>query len=209
MQGKSIHEKDVTLHNLLTTKIKEPDLSRSRLVLRMGYTNVSKALRRLDHFVQTLEAPSEEFIVRLRSALRVDNQEFAQAVAATLRKIYADAEKAFQPFLQVLPGAQIRPGFAGAMIYNLCCLPVPEELLDLPYKEEIDSVIALYQGHVEAVLSGNLKKHVIGFEYHREYNRLLRFNAELELEETVAVQPVAKGKILLGNRLANLLSMGG
>jgi hypothetical protein len=207
MNEKPTYE-NVTLQKLLPVKIKELGLSRSALVRRMGYSNVSKGLRRLDHYVQTLEPPSEEFADRLCAALLLTPREFDSVLECTYKQLCAEAEKAFRPYLEVLLSIQIRPAFAWQLIHNLCCQAVPAELQEKSYQEEIDAVKALYQKRVADALSESLQKRVAGFVYHRKYNRSLQFNAELEFVKTIVVQPVARGKIPLGNRLANLLSIG-
>lgn len=208
MKKKPTYE-NVTLQKLLTTKIREQGLSRSDLVRLLGYTNVSKGLRRLDGYLTTLKAPSDEFIVRLHSALEINGLEFCRAVSCTLEKMSADAEKEFKPYIEVLLGIQIRPAIAWQIVHNRCRLSVPQDLQDKPYREEIDTVIALFQDHIENILHSSLKRNVIGFEYHRKHDHYLKFNADLVLEETVYVQPAQIKKLPLGNRLANLLFGGG
>ena len=81
----------ITLQKLLTTKIKERGLSRSELVRLLGYTNVSKGLRRLDGYLTALHAPSDEFVVRLLSTLEINGLEFHKALTASINKINFDA----------------------------------------------------------------------------------------------------------------------
>ena len=197
----------ITLQKLLTTKIKERGLSRSELVRLLGYTNVSKGLRRLDGYLTALHAPSDEFVVRLLCVLDINALEFSKAVSCTLDKMSADAEKLFRPYIRILLGIQIRPSFAWQIVQNQCCLSVPQDLQDKPYREEMDAIFSLYKDHVEKVLNGRLKNNVIGFEYHRKHDHYIRFNADLVLEETVFVQqPIPSGKQPLANRMGNLLT---
>jgi len=54
----------LTLESLIKQKIKEKGLTRFDLVLTLGYTkNITKGCRRLNTFIKTLEAPSEDFII--------------------------------------------------------------------------------------------------------------------------------------------------
>ncbi len=86
-----------TIPKLITQRIKEKGLSRSQLVSAIGYTNISKGTRRLNHFLNTLEAPYEQFITKLLSILEIDALSFNKAVNASLDQFSVDAKRIFKP----------------------------------------------------------------------------------------------------------------
>ena len=197
--------KNPTVQQLVKQKTHQKGLSFPLLVSELGYTNISKGCRRLNEYLTSLYPPSEEFVVNLLSVLDINGLEFSKAVTCTLDKISAGAEKLFRPYIRILLGIQIRPAIAWQIVHNRCCLSVPQDLQDKPYREEMDAIFSLYQDHVETVLNGRLKNNVIGFEYHRKYGHYMKFNAGLVLEETVFVQPIPSEKQPLANRMGNLL----
>ena len=197
-----------TLPSLIKQQMKNKGLSRPDLVSALGYTNISKGCRKLDQYLTTLEAPSNEFISTLLTALDIDGWSFYQSLSASLDKISDNTEKTFKPYIRVLLGIQIRPAIAWQIVHNRCHLLVPKNLPNKPYRDEINAVIALYQDHMETGLGENLKNHVIGFEYHRKHDHYLRFNTDLVLKKTVYVQPIPQVKIPLANKVAGMLSGG-
>ena len=113
------------------------------------------------------------------------------------------------PYLHIQLGVQVTPSYAACMVYNKCRVDVPEAVLHESFSEELKSIISLYQNHIESDYFGdNLKRHAIGFKYHREHDVCLIFDADLVLVEKVFTQEIPHEKKLLGNRLANLLTGG-
>lgn len=202
----------LTLQKLISRRAKEKGLSRSGLVQAIGYINVSKGIRRLDTYLQTLESPGDDFINNLLSVLNIDTVSFCRSLSASLDKINSEANKRaredFQPYIEVLIGIQIRGAIVWQAVHNMCRLSVSEDLQGKPYREEFDTVIALYQDHVENILHDNLKRSVTGFHYHRAHDHYLKFNTDLILTKIVYVQPSPMIKLSLENRVANLLSGG-
>ena len=123
----SIH----TLQKLVIARMKEKGLSRSRLIQSIGLKNVSKGLRRLDHYLQTLESPSDElFIVKLLSVLDINGPDFCKSIVATQNKMSGDAMRIFKPYLHILLGINIRPAIAFCAVHNKCMVPVQGMLSD-------------------------------------------------------------------------------
>jgi hypothetical protein len=107
-----------TIPKLITQRIKEKGLSRSQLVSVIGYSNISKGTRRLNHFLNTLEAPSEQFTTKLLSVLDIDALSFNKAINASLDQFSADSLRTFKPYIEILLGIQVRPAFAYQMVRN-------------------------------------------------------------------------------------------
>ena len=88
------------------------------------------------------------------------------------------------PYLQIQLGVQVTPSFAACMVYNKCRVDVPETVQNKPFPEELKTIFSLYQNHIESDYFGdNLKRHAIGFRYHREHDVCLVFDADLVLVE--------------------------
>jgi hypothetical protein len=111
-----------TIPKLITQRIKEKGLSRSQLVSAIGYTNISKGTRRLNHFLNTLEAPSEQFITKLLSTLEIDALSFNKAINASLDKFNAESLRTFKPYIEIILGIMIRPAFAYQAVKNQCSM---------------------------------------------------------------------------------------
>jgi len=71
------------LKSLILDRINNLDISRSELVEKLGYRNISKGIRRLNVFLQTLKAPSRDFMENLYSVLNLTDTERQDAVAAS------------------------------------------------------------------------------------------------------------------------------
>jgi len=197
--------KNPTIEQLVKQRTHQKSLSLPQLVSELGYTNISKGCRRLNEYLTSLHPPSDQFVVNLLCVLDINALEFSKAVSCTLDKMCADAETLFRPYIRILLGIQIRPAIAWQIVHNQCCLSVPQDLQDKPYREELDAIFFLYKDHVETELNGRLKNNIIGFEYHRKHDHYIRLNADLVLEETVFVPPILSGKQPLANRMGNLL----
>ncbi len=113
-----------TLQSLINQKIKRKDLSRPELVSAIGYTNISKGNRRLNHFLNTLETPSSDFINNLLSVLDIDCITFNKSINVSLDQFSNQPKKKFKPYIQIILSIEIRPLFASQMVANKCSVPV-------------------------------------------------------------------------------------
>ena len=199
-----------TLQQLVLSRMKEKGLSRSQIIRSMGLTNISKGLRRLDHFLQTLEYPSDEFVVRLLSVLDINGLEFCRAVTSTQSNMSESNRKVFTPYIRIQLGVQIRGAFAWQMVMNKCTTRVSEDIQALPFARELDAVIKAYTNHRDAQLAdSSLIRHVTGFRYYRAHNYSLHFDADLVLRKIEFLAPSPSGRLPLANRLVNVLMGGG
>ena len=208
MKNTSVHP---TLESLIEQKIKEKGLSRSQLVSEIGYSNISKGCKRLDTFITTVEAPSDDFIINIAAVLEIDSLELYRALRATLDQFSADAKRTFKPYIQIRLGINITPVFAAQMVFSRCLVPVPSTVLEMPFGSEITAITALCEEHIDNCLkqlSENLSNNITGYNYHRHHSYYMKFNSGFTLEETVFIQPRPAGKTLLGNRVIDMLSGG-
>ena len=197
-----------TLKSLIEQKIHQKQITPSDLVSAIGYTNTTKGIRRLSRFSNTLEAPSDSFVLKLLSVLEIDVISFNKAINASLEQFNADSQRSFKPYIEILLSVQIRPVFAAQIVGNKCSTPVPIEIQNQPLQDEIEAVIAIYKNRVDTVLSSNILKHAKGFHYYREHNCYLVFDSDFTLVEKVTVKPMPFKKVPLGNRVVDLISGG-
>lgn len=192
-----------TLQSLIKQKMKEKGLPRPQLALVLGYSNINKGTRRLDTFLRTLDAPSEQFIINLLTVLEIDALSFNKSINTSLREFSANAKKNFKPYIEILLGIQVRPSFAYHMIENPCFMYIPSKLQNQPLREEILAINDIYKEHIANTLSEDISKHIIGLNYHRDHNYYLKFNSDFTLEETVFIQALPSRKVPLGNRVVD------
>jgi hypothetical protein len=197
-----------TLRQLVTRQMKEQGLSRSQLMQAMGLINVSKGLRRLDHYLQTLEAPSDDFVSKLLAVLDINGLAFCRAIATTQGNMSERSRKTFKPCIQLLLDIDIRGAMACQMVQNKCMGRIPETLQTLPFEQEVTAVLAAVQQHIDtAFAESSLGQHVAGFRYYRGHNYYLQFDAKLILVKIRFLDPAVPGRQPLANRIADILTV--
>ena len=207
----------LTLPSLIKRRIKAKGLSRHDLVSTLGYKNISKGCRKLDNYLTSLHAPSDEFIVNLLSILGINGLEFHNAINGSVNNgnINADrrAKEHFTPYIRLLARITITPFFVRQILYNEHCIQkLPENIQKLPLGEEVSYVISVYRAKLKNLLKNVSSKHIYpeesGFEYYRHYNSYMEFDANGTLVELTAVPPIPDVKKPLGNQIVNMLSGG-
>lgn len=88
--------KDLPLPTLITERCRESGLSRSELVERSGYKNISKGLRRLDQVYAGDLEKAGALLRGLPKALNLSVESVKQAIDATAEQIAAEAEAAWR-----------------------------------------------------------------------------------------------------------------
>ena len=73
-----------TLKSLIEQKIHHKQITPSDVVSAIGYTNTTKGIRRLSTFSNTLEAPSDSFVLKLLSVLEIDAISFKKAISSLI-----------------------------------------------------------------------------------------------------------------------------
>ena len=112
---------DLPIAALIRERMKALSLSRTELVRRAGYKNISKGVRRLDQLFEGEFGPTSGIIKSLPLALDVPADQFKQAVEDTKRFLREKAEvlrrAAFVPHaIVVTEKERPEPIFAAAMI---------------------------------------------------------------------------------------------
>ena len=75
------------LQSLISNYLKKHDISRSEFAKQLGYTNISKGLKRLDNFLITLQSPNPELPALILKHSDISADEFELAYLAVLEKI--------------------------------------------------------------------------------------------------------------------------
>jgi hypothetical protein len=103
---------DLPLSILIRKRCQDLGLSRSELVRRCGYKNISKGLRRLDQVYVGEFEKSGALLARLPDALDLPPETIKEAITATTRQIAAEADArwraSFKPAAYLL-GTSNRP----------------------------------------------------------------------------------------------------
>ena len=207
-----------TFQELITKRINEKSLSRSKLVQAIGYTNVSKGIRRLDAYVATFTAPNDGFVERLLNILEIDGLSFHNALMRSMDQLYRKADRkakeCFSPYLEFSVEINLNPRGACMFRQRYCLQQLPSEIQTLPFHEELDFVLSAYREKFQHLLSEmpsqTDKEFVdIGFTCHRHYDSSLEFNAAGVLIKTVEIRAVQlEITPPAGNRVFNFLAGG-
>mgnify|MGYP000476908200 CR=1 FL=1 len=168
------------LQRLISNYLKTQNISRSKFVKKLGYTNVSKGLKRLDEFLITLKSPNPEFPVLILKNSNIPETDFQDAIQAVQLKLDDKLRKDFVPMIRVIPIYYPHPLW-GMVHLNI---KVPENILDLPYDQEIKMICDLYlnfRSKVEFDVPENWASGAKGFRYFRKFNQTLIFDKNCKL----------------------------
>ena len=123
---------------LVCTRMKELNLARKDMPSRLGYTNISKGMRKLEQFLEAAE-PHQLIEEQLPSALELPEEIVREAIEKT-RRLIKEAEEAarraaFRPHLYVVTERDIPSqicicGMVGGHRYKI--VKLPEDFNELP-----------------------------------------------------------------------------
>ena len=141
-------DEQLPINTLVSNRCRELGLRPTELIRRCGYKNVSKGLRRLEHFCQGNFTGSDTLIRALPSALDVPEEAVRAAVEDTKRQIHEAEEAAwraeFVPHAVVLTEREFpQPLFAALIIGIDRLLRVDFDLSEGPVtfvKQSLDGV---------------------------------------------------------------------
>jgi hypothetical protein len=128
------------LQKLINRYLSENDISRANFAKQLGYTNVSKGLKRLDQYLITLQSPNSEFAALILNNTDISENEFELACSEVLEKINTELSKEFVPMIRVIPIYYPNP-LIGLKFLNI---KVPKNILDLSFDQEIKVICDLY-----------------------------------------------------------------
>lgn len=168
------------LQRLVHEAIRSQGMTRAELARRMGYTNISKGLRRLDALLYDLEG-SDRLLPLLQKALSLPDAQLKVAVSQLQEKRIAEERARFKPIIQVIPATTPSPIFVAALVPRLLNIPVPGDLPSLPADEEFSIVCGLYRKHRGAHKGWARGKGAI---YHRYYDERIELDADCKMVKT-------------------------
>ena len=163
------------LQKLINRYLSDNNISRANFAKQLGYTNVSKGLKRLDEFLITLKTPNPEFPALILKHSDISESDFQDAIQAVLETINDKLRKDFVPMVRVIPI------YYPSLLISLMHLniKVPENIMDLPYDQEIKVICDLYlnfRAKVEFDVPENWASGAKGFRYHRKFGETLVFD---------------------------------
>jgi hypothetical protein len=135
------------LQKLINSEMKEQGIKRSVLATRIGYSNTTKGLRRLDAMLDTLEG-REHLLHQLQDALKIPDEKFQTAVSALEEEIHAKYRAEFIPYIHIVPNGQPRRySFFSRKPWWMAEINIPKYLSSLPIDQELSVVCGLCRTH--------------------------------------------------------------
>lgn len=117
------------------------NIKRNQLAKSLGYINITKALRRLDAFIDVPNIKSD-FANKLRSTLDIPLDEYESSIKKVHLRAHIKAKERFKPSLEIILSGRPSPVFAAAFFI---CLELPQKLQSMPYEEEISAIFNAYK----------------------------------------------------------------
>lgn len=205
----------LTLKDLIFYKLKEKGISRSQLVQSIGYTrNITKGIRRLNEYLNTLEAPSDEFVINLLNNLGIDGLSFHRALSASIDLMNKEADdhakRRFKPHVIILRDKTITPRFIDEIITRQNTVLIPDEIQNLSFTDELHEIFKIYDNFNDKIYYSNTTEVYnftrAGLRYNRKHNYSMVFSADLRLKRIDITRPRPRIKMGLANKLVDVLS---
>ena len=135
------------LQNLVQNEMDALGVKRSELVIRMGYSNISKGIRRLVALLDTL-AGRDRLLPLLQHALYIPDEKFQTAVSALEEEIHAKYRAVFKPYIGITPNGEPRHySFFSRKPWWMVNIEISEYLSSLPTDQELSVVCGLCKTH--------------------------------------------------------------
>ncbi len=161
------------LQTLIADELDTQNIKRSELCKRMGYSNISKCIRKFDAMLETLEN-REWLLPLLQDALKIPDEKFQNAVSALEDQIFEEQSATFKPYIQVI--LSVRPSFLSVM-GGIMHIPVPSNTPSLSDNQQISIVRGLCRAYRKEYSGVKTK----GFIYHRCYGESLKLDNHLSI----------------------------
>jgi len=169
------------LQSLISNYLKTQHISRANFAKQLGYTNVSKGLKRLDNFCLSLKSPNPQFAELILKNTNISKTEFELAIKAILEKLNNERSQEFSPSIFVIP--IYYPSLL--MTMKFLSLKIPK-ISELSYEDEIKAIGNVYLDFRKKVTNtspSNWSSGEKGFKYHRKFNQTLIFDKNCKLVE--------------------------
>lgn len=171
------------LQTLISETAKSRNLSRTDIVRLMGYKNTTKGLRKLDHFLATLEGHSI-FTERLPDILGIRIDAYDRAIKEVWEEQETKKAAAFRPYIWIFLNPLPSPLFVLSFMIERVRLDVPAGITEHSFDEEMAIVTGLYKSHCQKY-DGHLQPDYCafnGFTYNRRYGEAFVFDSECRLK---------------------------
>lgn len=188
---------------LIQHHTKKQGAKRSELATKLGYTNISSGLRKMDWVIDN-PTIDHSLLLQLQSVLQIPAP--AMYLAITQHQEYLEAEnrRRFTPYIQTILSSRPSPIFVAGLVPTLWNISVDVALQSSDYEYEINTVINQYQqlqlkhaknkvvfeySELVALLNDDDSNNVsyswvfgCGFKYFRKHDETLMFNRECILQ---------------------------
>jgi len=168
------------LQSLISNYLKSQNISRANFAKQLGYTNISKGLKRLDEYLITLKSPNPEIRNLILNNSNISEGDFDLAYSAVAEKINVELSKDFVPSIFVIP--IYYPSLL--MTMKLLNLKIPNNISELSYEDEIKAICNVYldfKKKVTNISPSNWGSGELGFRYHRNFGETLVFDKNCRL----------------------------
>ena len=174
----------------IVKRIAALNIPRSQIAMRMGYKNVTKALRRLDETIDSGMA-DKEFLHRIAQGLDIAVPEMNEQIRLMNQYLekkrqerIEEERQSFEPYILALCTRNIpSPIFVGCMTAHMRIKHVDKECLSFPYIDLLAHIGSLIKEHYtkrEGGVPGFGS--IVGYVVHRGYDEtrddLLFFNTD-------------------------------
>jgi hypothetical protein len=188
---------------LIEKHLKEHNLKRSELAVRLGYKSITGGLRKLDWLIDNPRL-NHPLLPKLLATLQIPDATMSAAIIERQQFFKTQQQKRFKPFIQTIVSSRPSPIFVAAVVPKFWNIPVDTELQNLSYDEEIKAVVGKYQKlqlehavnkHIDdyaklVVLLNNFDRNNEpyswmfgkGFRYFRKHDETIVFNRECEIQ---------------------------
>ncbi|MEJ5362965.1 MAG: hypothetical protein WHV26_12970 [Spirochaetota bacterium] len=155
------------IHKFLLDTMKQKNLSKKDVALRLGYKNISKGIRRIDEFIQegtlneniikNLHIALDESVSKVLEKLEETKQQIAEEIKKQEEekiRVKEEKRKNFKPFLYCVTEQKIpQPIFVAAISesYLLKKVSLPDNFNELSPKQKLDAMRNAISQHYEYI----------------------------------------------------------
>jgi hypothetical protein len=188
--------------HLIEKHLKEHNLKRSELAVRLGYKSIAGGLRKLDWLIDNPRL-NHLLLPKLLATLQIPDARMSAAIIERQQFFKTQRQQRFKPFIQTIVSSRPSPIFVAAVVPKFWNIPIDTELQNLSYDEEIKAIVGKYQtlqlehavneqiddyAGLVALLNNFDRNHESyswmfgkGFRYFRKHDETLVFSRECNL----------------------------
>jgi len=170
---------------LLTDYLKTHNLTRNTFIQKLGYTNTTKGLRRLDEFIE--HPKNNAFKVQLCKQLDISIESMDEIINKQMDLILKDKIKNFIPRIWIKWNKEypLLLMMDERNLNDIYGIEVPKSLFNLPIKQQLQEVFHLYKQH-------QLDFYADKFDF-KNYTELLSITDSILKQDLYKVWPVNNG----------------